>query len=148
MNKENTLKYLYRLISQREYLEKTLIDKLYKKGVSKSVIEKSISRLKEFGYIDDKSFIKSFIKSSISKYNGPRRIKNKLFTLGANSNEVDLLLDEIYTSDLIYENIKTLLIKKSKKESDRNKVIAYCSRRGFSVNDILFVESQLTLDIR
>jgi regulatory protein len=146
MNKEKTLKYLYRLISQREYLEKTLIDKLYKKGVSKNIIEESISRLKELGYIDDSAFIKAFIKASINKLNGPNKIKNKLLILGANSNEVDLLLDELYDKELIYNNIKTLIIKKSKKEKDRNKIIAYCSRQGFLIGDILTVETQLNLE--
>ena len=142
MNKEKALKYLYRLISQREYLEKTLIDKLYKKGASKSVVEESISRLKEFGYIDDKAFIRTFIKSSIKKLNGPNKIRNKLFLLGADSNDVELLLDELYTKELIIENIKKLIIKKSKREIERDKLIAYCSRRGFSIADILSAEAE------
>jgi len=143
VNKENALKYLYRLISQREYLEKTLIDKLSKKGASQVVITESISRLKELGYIDDNSFIKSFVKSGIRKLNGPNRIRNKLFMLGANSSDVEISLDEFYTQELINNNIKILIIKKSKSQDDRNKVIAYCVRRGFSISDILTAESEI-----
>jgi len=143
MDKEKALKYLYRLISQREYLEQTLKNKLYKKGASKLIVEESINRLKELSYIDDNSFIKSFIKSGINKLSGPNKIRNKLFVLGANSSDVELLLDELYTQELINKNIKDLIIKKSRKEDDRNKIIAYCSRRGFSISDILNAESDI-----
>jgi regulatory protein len=143
MDKEKALKYLYRLISEREYLEQTLRDKLYKKGAHKNVVEESLTRLKELGYLDDKNFIKSFILSKIKKFDGPNKIKNKLFILGANSNDVDLFLEELYTNEKIKENIKDLLIKKSQKTLDKDKVIAYCSRRGFSISDIINVESEL-----
>ena len=58
---ESAIKYLYRLISSRDYLEKTLIDKLYKKGYRKNVVDEAIEHIREMGYIDDESYIETFI---------------------------------------------------------------------------------------
>jgi len=143
MNKEKTLKYLYRLISNREYLEQTLRQKLHKKNVSYDIIEESINRLKELKYIDDESYVRSFVKSKIRKQEGPNRIRNKLFLLGANSDYVELMISELYTDELINENIKALILRKSKKVEDRDKIIAYCSRRGFSISKIISIEEEI-----
>jgi len=143
MDREKTLKYLYRLLSSREYLEQTLRQKLIKKGVSYDVIDECIDRLKEFNYIDDENFIRSYVKSKIRRQEGPNRIRSKLFLLGANSDTVELMISELYSDELIDENIKALVIKKSKKVDDNAKVVAYCSRRGFSISKIITIQREL-----
>jgi regulatory protein len=134
-DEDKALKYLYRLISKREYTEKDLQDKLYQKGFSKSTAEISLNRLKELGYINDKDFAINFIKSQINKLEGPNKIKNKLFMHGLL--DYEYLLKEIYSRDLIIKNLKTLIEKKKNKHIDNDKIISFCSRKGYAISDII-----------
>jgi len=131
---EKALKYLYRLISQRDYTEKTLRDKLRKKGFSSNVINNSLNRLKELGYLDQENFIRNYINSSIKKLYGPARIKSKLYEKGIDYSETEAVLEEIYDYETIKRNLEILRLKNKK---DKEKFIAFCIRRGFSLRDIL-----------
>ncbi len=139
MDKTRALKYLFRIISVRDYLEAQLIKKLISKEVSLEDIDELILKLKNYGYVDDEKYVESFIYFSIKKLDGPYKIKNKLLFKGANLELVELSLDEQYSLEKKRENLQKLF-KKNKRE--RDKFIAFCARKGYPMDLILEVVNQ------
>ena len=107
--------------------------KLYEKGYTSSVIEKTIKKLIDYNYIDDYAYAELYIKSSTKK--SKREIENKLKAKGISSEILDSLLLEI--SDTFEEENATLYAAKYMKNKvwdDKNtrNLISNLIRRGYT----------------
>lgn len=74
--------------------EKGLKDYLKKKSFDGKVIEKTIEKLKDYGFIDDEKFAKNYFES-LSANKGKRAIANKLKEKGISSEIIDSLLENV-----------------------------------------------------
>jgi len=107
--------------------------KLYEKGYTTLVVEKTIKKLIDYNYIDDCAYAELYIKSSTKK--SKREIENKLKAKGISSEILDSLLLEI--SDTFEEENATLYAAKYMKNKDwddkntRN-LISNLIRRGYT----------------
>ena len=105
----NALKYLTKKLRCEKEIRQYLM-----KNYDKSVIDETLKKLKEQGYLNDEIYIKSFI---IDHYNltsdGPYKIKKDLVSLGFVENEVLLELDNI-SDDQWNEKLRKIIIKKIK----------------------------------
>ncbi len=143
MKKNEALKYLYRLLSQRDYLSSDLRAKLVKRKCSPEIIDECINYLEEISLIDDREYIKTFIDFSIKKLEGPKKIKNKLIFKKANEEDVTNLLFELYNYETERKNIDRLFTRKKINYNDlidvknKNKVISYFLRKGYNMDLIL-----------
>ena len=140
MDRSRAIKYLYKLISYKDYLEAEIIKKLKKKEVNPIIIEELISEFKEYGYIDDNRYIETYIYFSINKLTGPYKIKNKLLFKGANIEIVEEELEKQYPREKQKENLRKLISKSSK---DGDKLISFCVRKGYSLNLVIEINSEL-----
>lgn len=121
------------------YLEKYVVsrkglkDYLKKKAFSVKVIEKTLAKLQEYGFVDDERFAKNYFES-LSQSKGKRAIASKLKEKGISSEIVDVLLENV---DIEFEIEKaTALVEKFVKNRQidtkiKQKCLAHLIYKGY-----------------
>ena len=122
-----------RYIGISKKTEYEVIKKLKGLKIASSVIEQEIEYLKELGFIDDKDYVKSYIKQCSKMQNySIYEIYNKLLQKGIKASiieqEIGILKDTDYESKVINK-----LINGKLKSYDEIKQKNYLYRRGFKV---------------
>ena len=98
IKKENDKKLAFEMALS--YLEKYSVstkglkDYLKKKQIEKEVIENTVSKLQEYGYLNDEVFAKGYFES-LKGSKGKRAIANKLKEKGINAEIVENLLETV-----------------------------------------------------
>ena len=142
-----------RIIERSYKTESEMINKLAEKGYDSKSIEIVISFLKEYNFINDKSYNKMYIKDRISNQ-GKQKIKYSLIRKGISAE----IIDE-FINDIEFDNEKAVAIEMAKKkyklisktEKDKfklwNKLCRYLVGRGYNysiskevVNEVLDME--------
>lgn len=132
------------IITNYSKTEKQLRDKLKQgKKYTDETIDETIKFLKKHNFINDEDFAKRFIELHKNSYS-TKVLKQKLYQKGIKND----LLDKIFEDDLDIDEpalIKKLLLKKCpdyyevEKDMDpkeRQKLLAYLFRKGFSYDKI------------
>lgn len=127
-------------INRKRYTKKELIERLVKKEYEQSLAEEVINHLEERGYVDDRDYTRRYISDAVKlKGHGKMRIKNDLRAKGISAD----LVDEVLLSMEIDCNmaLPRLLESKAanadlKDEKQRNRIVSFLVRRGFSYKDI------------
>ena len=123
------------LLSLRDRTKKELQQKLNEKYRNSRMVEKSVLKLVELGYINDKEYAVSYIMSR--KY-GKQRIPYNLMQKGIGRETIEeayFSIEEEYEKNIEDEKLEKAIEKNIKKEE--NKLIQYLVRQGFSLNRIL-----------
>lgn len=124
------------LVSLKDRTEKELFLKLNEKYKNKKMIKKAIERLKELGYINDLSYAMNFIRSK--KY-GKQRVSFLLYQKGIVKNIVEDAYFELEENEnfekIENEKLEKAILKNIKK--DKQKLVQYLVRQGFSLDKIL-----------
>ena len=123
------------LLSLRDRTKKELQQKLNEKYRNSKMVEKSVLKLVELGYINDKEYAVSYIMSR--KY-GKKRIVYNLMQKGIGRETIEeayFSIEEEYEKNIEDEKLEKAIEKNIKKEE--NKLIQYLVRQGFSLNRIL-----------
>lgn len=133
------LNYAFLLLKHRQRAIQELKDRLKRKKYSPAEIEQVIAYLKEYRYLDDKEFARALTKEKLRRGFGKKRITFDLRRLGVSSEDIqDAIMqahEEIDSDKILRDMIKKLLDKKK----DKNKVVTYLLRRGFSYRAIVDV---------
>jgi regulatory protein len=123
----------YRTRSKYE-LTSRLLEKDYPLSAVKSVIE----QLESMGYVNDRQFVKAFIRDSVNlKQMGPYGIRNALQRYKVSSNFVDQELEAIYHEFPIPSIIQSLLDKKKIQQNKKldkqtlTRLINFLKRKGY-----------------
>lgn len=68
-----------RWLGARARTERELRDRLRQRGVSPGVIDTTVERLRQWGYLDDRSFAEDFVERTLAvRQIGPRRLVEEL----------------------------------------------------------------------
>ena len=115
-------------------------NKLLELEFDEKIIDKVIYDLIQLEYINDEEFTKKFIQSNKkSKKFSKNMIKLKLKTKGIDDDIIEKYFNEIGFDEI--EAIKKMLVKKhfsaEMEYEEKKKIIAYCVRKGFGMNDVL-----------
>ena len=118
--------------------EKQIRDYLYKKEFKKATILPVIEKLKEYGVIDDKIYMESYIKSNpnFSK----NKLKQKLIMSGISKDLIDEKLNDLEDEDSCLTNAKKFLKNKIMDQKTREKLIrrlTYLGYSWYSINSVL-----------
>lgn len=109
-------------ISYKPRTKSQTIQRLEKEKFSHKIIEKVISFLKEFGYLDDFKYAKDYVNYAIfSKKQSIRKIQNDLFSKGIAKEIIEQVLKEVVTYESEFENALILAKKRMKSLSQANK---------------------------
>ena len=124
--------------------EKQIRDYLYKKEFKKATILPVIEKLKEYGVIDDKIYMESYIKSNpnFSK----NKLKQKLIMSGISKDLKDEKLNDLEDEDSCQKNKKKFLKNKIMDQKTREKLIRRLTYLGYSWDSINSVLKTLNFD--
>lgn len=109
----------------------------FNKVINEELLADAIEELKENGYIDDNKYILRAVKEFMALKNmSIKEIKYKLLAKGINR---DLIEDYIYNNsdtliDYELQSAKKIAIKKSNLEKEE--IIEYLRKKGFTTNSI------------
>lgn len=142
-------RYALDLLSDRDYTEKALYDKLISVGYSESDSEAVISYIYEFNYLNDVRYAVNYIRSKESG-KSEKYIRNQLMIKGVSSEDInqayELMFEEheslgVSEDEITSKAIINALKKKLKPSDFENqdkitKVIASLLRAGYRYSDI------------
>ncbi len=144
--KDKPLKYAFRLLSIRLRSNKELKERLKRKFPDEE-IEKTMDKLKKWGYINDKEFANAWIKDRLK--NNPKGkflLIRELQKKGIESEIIENVLQKLYPSEKEKELAEKIALKKWDKDRKieekkrKERLYRYLLSRGFPinlVNDIL-----------
>lgn len=146
MSADSCRAYCFRLLNRRSYSEYELLQKLKERKAPEQVIEQTISKLREEGFVNDANLCEAVIhyRSAVTKH-GYYSVKRELQRRGIDAETADAVLAEEY--DEGKENAAALLylqkqIRRLHLEEDdelpREKLFAAMARRGFSSSATAF----------
>lgn len=106
-----------------------------KKGISPEVTARVFDRLTEKGYIDDEKFTRYWVENrSLTKGASRRKLQAELRAKGVESTIIERFLRESDRSD--DDELQKVIAKKRARYPDRQKLMQYLARQGFSYDDI------------
>ena len=126
--------YANSLVCSRMYTEKELRKKLTSKKFTTDVIETVISRLKEYGYVDDWNYAEMYINETKQKY-GVFKLKQKLYEKGVTGSVIDELLSEFDNKETAVNQLRLKLRNKPLQPDDIQKMLRFLAQKGFSYDE-------------
>lgn len=130
------------LLARREHSWHELSMKLEKRYPDKTeIIEEELSRLNQQGLQSDQRFCEAYIRSSIAKYHGPKRLQQNLKLKGVSEELIDQALHNAEVD--WFELAKALQIKKyggqlASDVKEKAKQQRFLQYRGFSFEQIRY----------
>lgn len=131
--------YANSLVCARMYTKKELKRKLSTKGYSDETVNVVISRLAEYGYVDDFEYAKLYISEMKQKF-GVYKLKQKLYEKGISSEILDRCFEDFENKDVAVKHLKTKLRGRRYEKDDIPKLLRFLAQKGFT-----FDESQSAL---
>ncbi len=130
--------YILRLLSFRERSEKELKSRMKLAGYEDDVMERTLKKVKEMGYLDDDRFARRFVESGRSKGFGKYRLQSGLKEKGIDEETVKQLLAPVSDEEELRQ--ACLLLQRKIKEGDRGfiqrkefeKYQRFLLRKGYS----------------
>jgi regulatory protein len=145
--------YAFLLLKFRLRSENELRQRLRKKKFDDSVIDQTISFLKEKKFLDDSLFARSWIQSRIRRPFGLKRIKEELKIKGLDREIINKTLQELLQDyseqDVVQEVAQERLgrLRGIDPRKAKRRLYAYLLRRGFSPEVVMDTINQLCRQI-
>jgi regulatory protein len=129
-----------RILTRRDRSVADLTVRLRDKGISDTLVEETVARLVESGYLDDRRFARQWCESAIRNGRGyGARLRLDLARQGVPAEIVADLLASLAEEYDEMETLRALLSRKfsgfdpvSASDREKRRVMQYLQRRGFS----------------
>lgn len=132
---DNAMKYATTYIRSENQMRAYLIQK----GYVDTLVEKIISKLKYYGYINDEKLAISYVLSNKDKKSAGK-IKFDLIKMEIDKQIIDLALEEIDGEDQLFACEKSAQkYLRTHKNAQKQKLMAHLYSKGFSMSDIYSV---------
>lgn len=113
----------------------TLGLKLQKKRFDKEIIEKTVTRLKEEKYLNDREYARAWVSSRIQTHpEGKKAFLAGLLKKGINYDDAKSVIDSMITDEIEIEMIKVLVEKLIDHAKSHDKIAKLLISRGFRYN--------------
>lgn len=122
--------YANSLVNQKLYTEKKLREKLKLKQFSLVSINLVVDRLKDYGYIDDFLYAKTYIEELHNKY-GILKLKQKLYEKGISREIIDECLEGFENHDTALSVLKIKTRGQKPIKDDYPKLLRFLAQKGF-----------------
>ena len=135
--------YAFLLLKFRLRSENEIRQRLKRKKFEETLIDETISFLKENGFVDDRVFAKAWISSRIKRPLGLKRLRQELKIKGVSEDIINEQIleakknysEQVIVLDLARERIKKLKGVEPKKAKQR--IFGYLMRRGFLADTVI-----------
>ncbi len=143
-NFSKALSYSFLLLRYRPRTEVEIYKRLKNKKYPWAIIKDVVEVLKNYNYINDQDFIKSYISSSLEKGWGPVRVNVNLKKIGISEKLREKAVRKIEAkSNKLIKNLidqKKYSLNKNQPNLDKNKkqkkIIKFLANKGFYYRDI------------
>lgn len=140
---KTALNRAFRLLGRRNYSEQEIRRKLETARFHATIIERTIARCRELGYLDDAKFARDFVKAQLSRQpQGKLRLRPALLRKGVSAQLADEILGEFFESvdsaRLVEEAVEKFLSRRAKAipaDKLRKRLADYLLRAGFTWDD-------------
>jgi len=137
------------IVSRRPHTEKEIRDKLKDKEYAPVTIDKTIEKLREYGYVDDEAFLEHYL-SFKGDVQGPRKLKYDLIKKGIAEylidNALEALKDDEYSQCFNMASNKLNSMSDSLEMSKKyNRLAGFLQRKGYGFGVIKEVLRDLEL---
>ena len=123
-------------ISKSQKTEKELRQYLLKYGYDEDVIESTIEKLKNYGFVNDFEYAKAYVKFK-SKSSGSKKIKYELSLKGVEKDIVEKCLNEFSCEQSsIIDVAKKYLKGKTLDKKTKEKTYRFLMGKGYNASDI------------
>lgn len=123
------------LISRRPRSTWEMQDYLKRKDYKEEVIEQTLNKLSDKGYLNDLEFARAWVRSRrLLKSTNKRKLALELRQKRVNREVIEQVLGEDETDDLAV--LRELVERKRKRYPDKLKLMQYLSRQGYNYDDI------------
>lgn len=123
------------LIARRPRSRWELEDYLKRKDYDKEIVEKTLNKLSERGYVNDVKFAEAWVRSRrLLKPTSKRRLILELRQKRVDSEAIEKVLEEDETDER--EVLRDLVARKRKRYPDKLKFMQYLARQGYNYDDI------------
>ncbi len=135
-DKDKAFDYALTYISKYTPTAKILTNKLYDKGYGKAIVDYTVDKCKNYGYINDAEYARSYVALN-SNIKGKTRLKMELRNKGVSEDIIENALSQMPKGNACEE-----LAKKHSKNQDiydpkyRAKLIRFLQYRGYEWEDI------------
>ncbi len=150
---QDARQYALKLLDRQSYTESAIRRKLKDHGASNDVIEKTISFLLEYRYLDDEDYARRYLSAALhSGKSGLNKIRNDLLVKGIAKDLIETIISELDGEELYAAQQDALMpIIQKKLNGDYSfpnvmKVKRYCLGRGFSADSIDSVLQKLKIE--
>jgi regulatory protein len=137
----NALRY----VAMRSRSEWEIETYLRRKQIEEPVAEVIMQRLRDLGFINDRTFAETWVANRhLLKSTSKRKLQLELKQKHVSSTIIDAVLREDEVDER--ESLRQLVAKKQARYPDRNKFMQYLARQGFGYDDIKSVLGQTDSD--
>lgn len=147
--KKKSIRAALSLLSYKQRTVFELSKKLRDKDYDDEIIDITMARLIELGYVNDEQYARDFVEMRKS-YAGSYKLKTDLYRRGINNSIIEMVLSEINTDDQ-YEELKAMCVKKNSQseglsnEKKYNRVMAFLIRKGYNFADVKSAMAELEI---
>jgi regulatory protein len=130
-------------LSRRMHSKKELRQKLVRAEFAADVIDKSLAKLEELGYVNDEEFARQKLQQAQRKLIGQRRAMAELMRSGVKGDVARDAVDQHFRSDEARDNAQKLIDKNLPRlerldpDTAKRRLIGLLQRRGFDYETIM-----------
>lgn len=136
--------YFLSLLARRLYTKSELRQKGIKKGFSKPLIQKILTKFSANGWVDDAAFAESFARDKFKiNHWGPNKIRSALYTKNIEpayiEKAISALLDEDFDENILEHLVvkkKAFFLREKNILRRKKKILDFLLRKGFSSDRI------------
>jgi regulatory protein len=147
MGGRDCFKESLRIVSLRPYSVLEVRGKLLQKGFDQDLVEKSIGKLREYGYLDDRELARTLIRFKFNSAGyGRRKISEYLRRRKIPEDIINSELTKTVTRDRSVERGVELLVRKQERGKrdildERQRVFRFLAGRGFDPGECVDIIS-------
>lgn len=136
-----------RLLTRRDRSEAELRQKLLQFGFAVTAIDETVTKCREYGYLDDERYALNRARSLMSSGRGVgRKVRQDLYQRGLCENIVDKTLNALEEELSPTRILEQQLVRRfpdfnyaNADQRERRRVVGYFQRRGFALDQIFAV---------
>lgn len=138
------------LLNDMGRTEAQLRTKLERDGYPEEITEEALDYVKSFGYVDDLNYAKNFIEGRKGR-KSRKEIYMKLLEKGIAPAEIEEAMEDCYEKEDASGAIRKLIEKRRYRPEEasyeeKQKLMAYLVRKGFSCDDVRRAVEEFTTD--
>jgi regulatory protein len=129
-------------VSRRAHSRRELTQKLLKKGHPPGVVNQTLERLADLGYLDESVFAEMIARKALNRHNGRRRAEMEIAKAGVPREIAQQAIEKVYGVESSVEGARKLAekqrarLEKLEPQVAKRRLVGMLARRGYGHEEI------------